>query len=245
MSNPIREFAKQVLPARVRQWMRRQWSSPESPELQNYRQVAQIGRDSPNSWIRKSALIGGWLFSTEHEYLWDLATRSRAGDILEIGSWMGKSTCILAGACIDTAPGTIVICIDTFRMTGTPSQEVYHKKLVREDGTFYDFLTNAEKHGFASNIVPIATFSYRGIPVIKNPLRMAFVDGAHDRINCSRDVDLCLPLLNIGGILALHDTNDKEHWPEVDEYMHDVLLKSKSLRFLGTKGTISAFEKLA
>src|SRR5437868_4102301 len=124
-----------------------------------YDAVSRTGADAANPWIRKSAEIGGWLFAGEPEFLWELATRSASGDILEIGTWMGKSACILAGACQTQAPGTRVVCVDTFHMDGTPDQEAYHHKLVEGTGTFYQFVANASRLGFGETVVPIAAFS--------------------------------------------------------------------------------------
>ena len=119
--SPARIFAskaKQRAKAAVRKVMPARKPGPLRPpatpaavdaEKAAYEDVAALGHDSPNIWIQRSASIGGWLFPGEHEFLWDLATRSSEGSILEIGTWMGKSACILAGACAETAPHTRVL----------------------------------------------------------------------------------------------------------------------------------------
>ena len=103
----------------------------------SYVRASRIGQSSANVWIRKSAEIEGWLFEGEPEFLWSLASHSSAGYVLEVGTWMGKATCILTRACIENASHSKVICIDPFTMQGPPEQEAYHKKLVRASGTFY------------------------------------------------------------------------------------------------------------
>lgn len=241
-----KRLARQLLPLQARHWLRNRVLGGRRLERILYESQALIGNDSPNAWIRKSADIGGWLFAGEHEYLWELATRSTAaGDIIEIGSWMGKSSCILAGACAEFAPETKVVCIDTFLMTGTAPQQAYHRRLVpNAPGTFYEFQDNASRLGFAKFVVPVAAHSAQALPRLRGPFRLAFIDGAHDRENCQRDVELCLALLASGGVLALHDAAGGG-WPGVEEYVREELLPSPGLKYLGNRGTIAAFEKIA
>jgi predicted O-methyltransferase YrrM len=247
MTRLVRQFARRVIPLPVRTWVRARLfggAAYQAAVREQYEAAARTGADNPNPWIRKSADIGGWLFVGEHEFLWELATREHSGDILEIGTWMGKSACIFAGACKEHAPGTRVICVDTFCMTGTADQEAYHRRLVTTPGTFYDFLANARRFGFDDVVVPIATYSDRALAIIRGALRMAFVDGAHDKENCERDVELCLSALAPGGILAIHDATGGG-WPGVEQYVNEVLHHSAHVRHVGTRGTIVAFEKVA
>lgn len=209
-----------------------------------YIAVSSIGADSDNEWIRKSASIGGWLFEGEHEFLWDLACRSSEGDIAEIGSWMGKSTCILAGACAEAAPGTKVLCVDPFDMSGTDEQEEYHRSLVDEEGTFYLFTRNARELGFANFVIPIAARSGVAIPLLPRDLRMAFVDGTHDYEGVRADVELLLPKLASGGVLALHDALNPV-WKEIGRFVDEELTSDPRVSYLETVNTIVAFEKVA
>lgn len=205
---------------------------------------SQHGQQSENPWIRKSTEIDGWLFDGEHEYLWELAARPCEGHVLEIGSWMGKSTCILAGACIDTAPETKVFCIDTFDMRGNPEQETIHR-WVRGDapGTFYDFMENAKKFEFYSHIVPITNQSETVLPALTEKFRMVFIDSTHDAQQLRTDVELCAPKITPGGILALHDTVGNA-FPDYERYVHTTLAKDRRFRLLGTRNTLTAFEKI-
>lgn len=215
-------------------------------DIHIYKMISHLGHDNQNDeWIRKSAQIEGWLFKGEHEFLRELATRSSDGHILEIGSWMGKSTCILAGACIEKAPHTRVICIDTFDMRGTPEQEKYHKRLVTEtSGTFYQFIENAKQLGFIDWILPIATTSEKALPIIPWQFRMIFIDGTHNYENVKKDVELSLPKLIPGGLLALHDAINSP-WVDVANYVKNHIQNCPNLRFYGCRSTIVAFEKVA
>jgi predicted O-methyltransferase YrrM len=233
MSN-IKAFAKSILPSPVVRAIQRRG------ERRVYEANAAIGRGSSNPWIDHSSHIGGWLFPGEHEFLYELALNAKPiGDVLEIGTWMGKSACLFSGASKERARGEKVICVDTFCMDGTAEQVDAHNGL-HAQGTFYEFLSNAKRHGFADTVVPVACYSTDALPRLNGKLRMAFVDGAHDRENCQRDVDLCLPLLASGGVLALHDCCD--HWPGVVEVVAQ-LRHTPGLREIGIRGTVAAFEK--
>lgn len=208
--------------------------------IRMYRELSVIGNNSPNPWIRKSAEIGGWLFPDEHEFLWSLASEAKQGHILEIGSWMGKSTCILAGACIESAPETRVICVDPFDMGGTDWQVSYHKKLVKNAASTLDiFRANARRLGFIDYVIPVAAPSEKVLPTLSFRLRMAFLDGVHDHSHVTFETKEAERMLLPGGILALHDTG--EAWPEVKKFAEEELPKNKRFEFIGKKGTISAF----
>lgn len=208
-----------------------------------YAEVSAYGKDSPNPWIRRSSEIGGWLFEGEHEALWDLAIRHVPGNVLEIGSWMGKSACILAGACADHQPGTVVLCIDTFMMSGTEQQLEHHEKLAgHAQGTFYDFLSSAKRLGFYEHVIPLGQYSQRALKVVKGPLRLAFIDGAHDYANVESEVALVLPLIVSGGSLALHDVYSGTY-PELLAFVNERMLTDPALEYVGKANSIAIFRK--
>jgi predicted O-methyltransferase YrrM len=208
-----------------------------------YAEVSTYGKDSTNTWIRRSSEIGGWLFEGEHEALWELASRKVAGNVLEIGSWMGKSACILAGACADHFPDTVVLCIDTFTMSGTEQQLKHHEKLLgHANGTFYDFISSAKRLGYYDHVIPLGQYSQRALKVVKGPLRLAFIDGAHDYANVESEVALVLPLIASGGSLALHDVYSGTY-PELLAFVNERMLTNPALEYVGKANSIAIFRK--
>lgn len=231
---PLRQTAVQVA---TRLGIRKSWDE------QFYEEVSSLGKDSPNVWIRKSSGIGGWLFEGEHEALWELAVRDVPGDVLEIGSWMGKSACILAGACVDHHPDTMLFCIDTFTMSGTEQQLEHHEKLVgRADGTFYDFISSAKRLGYYDHVIPMGQYSQKVLKVVPGPLRLAFVDGAHDYANVESEVALLLPKIVSGGSLALHDVYSGTY-PELLAFVNERMLTDPALEYIGKANSIAIFRK--
>lgn len=219
------------------------WSDPFKSHIDLYRRLTILGTDSPNPWIQKSAKIPGWLFEGEHEFLWDLASRSGDGHILEVGSWMGKSTCILAGACAAVSPNMRVFCIDPFDMSGNNWQMAFHRHLLGKNhlSTFEYFTQNARLLGFEPLVIPIATISDRALPLLNAPLRMVFLDGTHEYDSVRRETELVLPHLLHGGVLAFHDATGD--YPGVTQFVQELRMRT-TLKYLDNRGTIVAFEKI-
>lgn len=209
-----------------------------------YQRVSHLGTDSNNKWIARSAECGGWLFEGEHDQLWQWACDSTEGDILEIGTWMGKSACIFAGACLETSPEARVWCIDPFLMLGSDAQARYHKQLVRgAGGTFYQFIDNAQRLGFYDQVIPLATVSEVALQRVPDEsLRLAFVDGRHDYQGVSTDTRLVLPKLRVGGILALHDATV---YDDVARHIAEDLRRDDRLAWLGQVNSLAGFRRIA
>ena len=210
-----------------------------------YKRVSRLGSGSPNPWIRKSSEIDGIMHKGEHELLWDLAARGGPGHILEIGAWEGKSTCILAGACKEKSPDARVFCVDSFDMGCTLWQESLHKQVhFDEQGTYYRFVSNAKRLGFYEWVVPVAGRSELVLPYLPVEFRLVFVDGGHGYEQVKKDVELALPKLLPGGLLAMHDAlGVTTSWPGVAKVVRESLSKDPSLKEHSRQASLLVFEK--
>lgn len=207
----------------------------------DYRTESRIGNNSPNPWIRKSSSIPGWLHEGEHEFLWELAMRPQQGYIVEIGSWMGKSTCILAGACCERGDESKVVCIDTFCMDGNTKQVAYYQILqVKKLGTFYEFQSNAAQFGFDRFILPLATKSDNTKLFLKKiPIRMAFIDGKHDAEGIQEDFLTVLPGMVTGGVIAFHDVCDR--YSDIRQAIEQIISISPEISHLDKVHCLDAY----
>jgi hypothetical protein len=196
-------------------------------DRERYRRVSRLGHEHANPWIRKSSAIDGWLFEGEHELLWELASAPTEGDVLEIGSWEGKSSCILAGALVDAFPANRLFCIDTFCMDGIGPQSGCVDPAA--EGSYYRFLRNARAHGFSDQVVVLADRSERVIPHLSIRLKLAFLDGTHLYHDTARDIELVKPMIQPGGFIALHDSGPI--WPEVELAIRDHLATDERFQF--------------
>lgn len=162
--------------------------------------------------LTRALATEGWMTDLELTYLARSAQHSH--QIVEIGAWMGRSTCALA----TNAPvGASVWVVDTWQ--GSPE----HQNMLRERPAGW------LQQQFTSNTA--------GLPVI--PVRMAsvdaarlrshlplpppdliFIDGGHDYDSIRADIAAWLPLLAPGGILCGHDY-DPPHWMGVKQAVEE------------------------
>jgi predicted O-methyltransferase YrrM len=132
----------------------------------------------------------GWLASVEGEALFGLASQCHPpGVIVEIGSWMGKSTTWLAKGS-RSGSGLKVYAVDPHR---------------RRRGTFEEFMRNMEHAGIEDLVVPYVMTSAEAAPKVNDRVVLAFVDGSHKYEDVKLDVKLWFPKVVEGGCMVFHD----------------------------------------
>jgi hypothetical protein len=118
---------------------------------------------------------------------------------LEIGSFKGKSTILLAkGAAL--ADGVTVNAVDP--MT-SPSET--DPDLRGEPSSLDAFEQNIERHGVADQVVLHQMFSYELGKTWDRPLRLLWIDGDHSYRGTLLDFEGFAPHLADGAIVAFHD----------------------------------------
>ena len=209
----------------------------------HYKRLSAAGSESSNPWIRKASNIGGWLFEGEPELLYELSRSAPDGNFIEIGCWMGKSTCILAGGMADSNKTGKILCIDPFTLEDTPEQIAYHRRVVGHmTGTFNQFIGNAKAQGFYERIVPVAAFSAAAFSVIQTSATFAFIDGAHDYENAKRDFELIFPALAAGSCVAFHDVGTPQ-FPDLPKLMSE-LKERPDIEYVTHVGSIEVLRKV-
>lgn len=150
--------------------------------------------------------MAGMTTAREQETLLFLsAYGNTSGDIIEIGSWVGKSTSFLAKGCSIRNEG-IVYAIDHFK--GRPGYEkVYYGGLGTKETIYDRFTKNIREVGLEAYIKVLKMYSEEAREKIAGNIRLLFIDGDHEYESLSRDIELFEELLNNGGIIALHDYN--------------------------------------
>jgi len=165
--------------------------------------------DSKSSYlpyvVRKFSTIPGMVSLEEGVYLYFLAySSSTTGDIIEIGSWQGRSTSFLAQGCRDSGNG-IVHAIDPF--TGNEGKEnqyrVEKKDLSDLQQMFIKNIKDANLLDYVK-LYPVSAKTAR--PDLESiSARILFIDGNHDYGFVKSDMDMYLSLLKPGGIVVLDD----------------------------------------
>ncbi len=144
--------------------------------------------------------IPGYLLENEAKFLGLLATITPAqGAIVEIGSYRGRSTVMLAKVAAHYGLGPMV-AIDPHN---SPI-------LLNPDGSnrfssYEDFLQNIRGAGVADHVEPHLAYSTALSPTWNRPIRLLWIDGDHSYPGAKADFDGFLPHLAPNGVLALHD----------------------------------------
>ena len=162
--------------------------------------------------------VEGYLSPREIRFLALLAAFPTAdGKVLEIGSFKGKSTIILAKAA--TLAGDLKIhAVDP--MTA-PS--ITDPDLRGDETSFTDFQKNIESHKVAETVEFHQAFSYELAKTWQLPLRLLWIDGDHTYKGTKLDFDGFAPHLADGAIVAIHDVLH-EFEGGIRVFMEDILL---------------------
>ena len=151
--------------------------------------------------------LEGWLRCLEGYTLSMLAADGGGnGEIVEIGSWMGKSTyCLAAGS--RSKGRECVTAVDHFQ--GSPENQ--EEKVILEEGSTYRrFRHNIEAMGVADWIDPIVAPSEQAVLGWNRPIRLLFIDGDHSYAASKRDFECWSPFVHRDGLIAFHDVEASE-----------------------------------
>lgn len=153
--------------------------------------------------------------------LLDLA---QAKKVVEVGSWLGESTSIIADY---IKPGK-VYSVDWFK--GNPGTAL--EKTAELVDIYSIFDKNLTELGLRKYIHPLIMESTEAARFFKDEsIDMVFIDACHDYNNIKNDIAAWLPKVRIGGIICGHDCEDKE-WDEayihqdVHEHKHHGVIKA-------------------
>ena len=151
------------------------------------------------------------------------------GEVVEIGSLMGRSTCWLWlwGA---KAPGVKrsrpwIISMGPKEHRAGKRHEV--AVLAEEGTTFNRFLENLAAHQVKSWVRPVVKGSLEAARTWKKPIRLLFIDGDHRYEATRDDFEAWSGFVISGGYIAFHDVDS---WPGVTEFYHQLMRNNSSMR---------------
>jgi predicted O-methyltransferase YrrM len=152
------------------------------------------------AWARMSAATG-FLSEDEGRFLALAAAATPArGVILEIGSFKGRSTVGLASIArrYHQLP---VVAVDPHTSPSETDPDLYDGQTT----TFDDFTRTIEQAGLAPHVEVHRAFSQDLAPTWTRPIRLLWIDGDHTYAGAKADLDMFLPHLVPGGVVAFHD----------------------------------------
>lgn len=130
------------------------------------------------------------------------------GVVVEIGSWLGRSTGALIEACENAGKFPHIIVVDTFK--GSPSEPEHWYKAQQYGGNvmgaFMDNIAALQsKLNELGRIHVIARPSIEAANRIVGRIDAAFIDAEHTFLSLTSDIKAWLPKIRPGGIIAGHD----------------------------------------
>ncbi|TMV50004.1 class I SAM-dependent methyltransferase [Paenibacillus mesophilus] len=168
-----------------------------------------------DDWIKTVDSIEGWLWNSEPAALIHLPVfvDHVQGEIVEIGSFKGKSTVAMGlGSKHLTKQKRPIHAIDPF------ASDFYLYK----GNYFQEFWKNVTMAGLADAVSPIRKLSTQAYKDCPKKIALLFIDGNHDYEMVRHDIHHYARKVVRGGLIALHDYG-KPDCPgvvkAVDEFM--------------------------
>lgn len=170
--------------------------------------------------------VDGWLSNKEGRLLYDLAKNCTGkGVIVEVGSWMGKSTIWLANGS-KAGNNVKIYAIDP-----------------HSNATLAQFMSNIKGAKVDDIITPIVKKSEDAAQVFDLPVELVFIDGDHEYEGVKKDFEAWYPKLIDNGTIAFHDAG-RTGWPGPTKLVDACLYKSNNFKKVRFVSSISLGEKI-
>ena len=166
-----------------------------------------MGYDFPETPVDKAERIQGWMTRKELEWLYEKAKTMES--VVEIGSFKGRSTFVLASGC-NGGNGT-VYAIDPF--TGAALET---NPAVSGKPTFDDFIKNCGHFPHLTVIKKTSVEAVEHLPNLKAD--MVFIDGDHSYDGVKSDLETWAPRAK--KLLCGHDLNDP-NYPGIRQALYE------------------------
>jgi len=149
------------------------------------------------------AEVDGWMTEGQARELFGAASRcAPGGTIVEIGSFHGRSTIVLASGC---PVGATVIAIDPHAGNDRGPQEIDGFE-AEADADHEAFLRNITTAGVAERVTHLREYSDDALQGIDGEIDVLYVDGAHRYAPARRDIEQYGSRVRDGGIMLIHDS---------------------------------------
>lgn len=165
---------------------------PPSPEAAGWDQIWADAHD-----------VDGWLTEAQGRALFDAAARCPpVGTVVEIGSFRGRSTIVLARSAPD---GAEIVAIDPHAGTDRGPKEIdgYGPEAAADHACF---LANLRRAGVHDRVRHVRRFSDRAHDGVEGAIDVLFVDGAHRFAPAHADIRDWGGRVVPGGTMLVHDS---------------------------------------
>ena len=181
----------------------------------------------------------------ERGYLYQLAADAPPdAQVIEVGSWMGASTCFLAAGL--RGPGARILAVDNFQGLSTCGEDAAwyqrHFRRLGGESTLAIFRANAAALGFSARMEPVVSDSLaaaRSLADRRGKIDLVFIDGDHSHAACAADIAAWTPFVKPGGVIAFHDFGSRADG--VTRAIFEATREGSFREIVGVAGTIIAF----
>lgn len=147
--------------------------------------------------------VDGWMSPGQGATLFDSASNCpEGGRIVEIGSFRGRSTIVLATA---ADPSVEIVAIDPHAGNDRGPQEIdgYVDEAADDHAVF---TANLAAAGVADRVRHVREFSDAALEVVEGPVDVLYVDGAHRYRPALADIRAWGDRVQDGGTMLIHDS---------------------------------------
>jgi predicted O-methyltransferase YrrM len=147
--------------------------------------------------------VEGWMTPGQARKLWDCASAVRTGgQIVEIGSFRGRSTIVLARA---IGPAVRLVAIDPHAGNDRGPQEIegFEEHAAADFDVFHD---NLQQAGVSEKVRHLRKFSSEAMADVPDEIDLLYIDGAHRFRPALDDIRQWSARIAPGGTLLIHDS---------------------------------------
>ena len=179
--------------------------------------------------------VEGWMTDAQARRLWDGARAVPAdGRIVEIGSFRGRSTIVLAKAAADTVE---LVAIDPHGGDDRGPNE-YTPDRELGDSDYATFHANLGRPGSSPASVTSDAGPADALGEVATPIDMLYIDGAHRYQFAKPDIEQWGPRVRDGGALLIHDSYNAVG---VMLAQLRLLFFSPAFRYVGRSGSLAEY----
>jgi predicted O-methyltransferase YrrM len=203
----------------------------------NYKNLVEFPIFYLSDFKEVIADVQGMLTDESCEFLFTIVfSQSLRGDVIEIGSWQGRSTIYLARGAKLSKNG-VVYAIDHFM--GNPGYE-RHYKVDKDDLSDLrgSFINNIERAGVSDVVNLLNMESANAAGVLKNKkvqARLLFIDGNHSYDAVKKDFDNYFDLVLPGGVIIFDDYS--RDFSGIVKFIKELISMGKIETFYSYKNT--------
>lgn len=214
---------------------------PEPKVATSYDPYSDIALQSgPVIDLEKLALISesipGMISPRSGQFLFALCyMQELTGDVVEIGSWQGRSTSFLARAVRHSSNGNFY-AVDHFK--GNVGKENYYV-VGKEDLSDLEgnFLNNMKRIGLLDSVTLLNMPNDEAEKQLKETrIRFLFIDGDHTKEGVEKDIQLFFPRLIPGAIVVFDDFSG--HFPGLIDAVDKLIAGRKFSRVMSYHNTL-------